>query len=274
MIQEIAPHSFCNVFCPRVPSADDLVLVFEGGKVLCEGGAEALRLPRCGDVSPLPEVHFAFELDGKPVFLCIHAPASLPSGFSMVQASALRNAVPQQLAWAVGVGGSLARWYQATSFCGCCGGAMADSQTERARICTRCGQTVYPKICPAVIVAVTDGDRLLLTRYQGRPFRSYALVAGFNEIGESLEDTVHREVWEETGLRVKQLQFYRSQPWVFTDSLLMGFFAQLDGSDVISRQESELAEAGWFSRDKLPQEHSTISLTGEMIELFRKGKAP
>ena len=139
-------------------------------------------------------------------------------------------------------------------------------------VCPACSQTVYPKICPAVIVAVHDGERLLLTRYRGRAFKKYALVAGFNEIGESIEQTVHREVLEETGVRVKNLRFYKSQPWVFTDTLLMGFYAELDGSDKIRVQEDELAEAGWFLRSELPEEHSNISLTGEMIEQFRAGK--
>ena len=99
-------------------------------------------------------------------------------------------------------------------------------------------------------------------------------MAGFNEIGESIEDTVRREVMEEVGLRVKNLQFYKSQPWVFTDTLLMGFFAQLDGSDHITLQEDELSEAVWFSRAALPTDHSAISLTGEMIEYFRLHGAP
>ena len=112
----------------------------------------------------------------------------------------------------------------------------------------------------------------MLTRYRGRPFRQYALVAGFNEIGESIEDTVRREVLEEVGLHVGELRFYKSQPWTFTDSLLMGFFARLDGSDEITVQESELSEARWFSREEIPQDHSAISLTGEMIEVFRRGE--
>lgn len=138
-------------------------------------------------------------------------------------------------------------------------------------VCLDCGSTVYPKICPAVIVAVVNGERLLLTRYRGRPFKKYALVAGFNEIGESIEATVHREVMEEVGLRVKNLRFYKSQPWVFTDSLLMGFVCELDGSDTITLQEDELAEANWFAREELPKDYSHISLTGEMIEQFRLG---
>ena len=113
-----------------------------------------------------------------------------------------------------------------------------------------------------------------LTKYQGRAFKRYALVAGFNEIGEPIEDTVRREVLEETGLRVKNLRFYKSQPWVVTDSLLMGFFCDLDGDDHVTLQEDELSEGTWFHRDALPDDFSHISLTGEMIQLFRAGGEP
>ena len=174
--------------------------------------------------------------------------------------------------FAAAAGESLHRWYDSQKFCGRCGARMEKSTVERAMVCPHCKNTVYPKICPAVIVAVHDGDRLLLTRYRGRPFKKYALIAGFNEIGESIEDTVHREVMEEAGLRVKNLRFYKSQPWVFTDTLLMGFVCELDGSDRITVQESELAEASWHLRSELPEDHSHISLTGEIIEQFRLGR--
>ena len=171
-------------------------------------------------------------------------------------------------------GGSLLRWYTGNRFCGACGAENRHSEKERALVCPRCGRVLYPKICPAVIVAITDGDRLLLTKYAGRAYKRYALVAGFNEIGESIEATVHREVLEETGLRVKNLRFYRSQPWVFTDSLLLGFFADLDGPDCITLQEDELSEGAWFDRAHLPDVPPGGSLTGEMIELFRQGREP
>ena len=269
MIQEIAPHRYDNVHRTLRPSANDLTLVFDGERVLCAQSGGGLALPRFGELD-LPDARFAFALDGAPVFLA-EGPCAYPEGYEFADARALRYAGPRHLAWAVGVGGSLTRWYRANRFCGACGAEMTDSREERARVCPRCGGTVYPRISPAVIVAVCDGERLLLTRYRGRPFKSYALVAGFNEIGESIEDTVRREVLEETGLRVKNLRFYRSQPWVFTDSLLMGFFADLEGSDTIRIQESELAEAGWFDRSEIPDDHSPISLTGEMIEVFREG---
>ena len=134
-------------------------------------------------------------------------------------------------------------------------------------------RSMTERTSPALFAAaVHDGDRLLLTRYRGRPFKKYALIAGFNEIGETIEQTVHREVLEEAGVRVRNLRFYKSQPWVFTDTLLMGFVCELDGSDKITVQESELAEASWHLRSELPQDHSYISLTGEMIEQFRLGK--
>ena len=275
MIQEIAPHSFANDYRPMRPGSEAGALVFRGDAVLCTGGAADLAFPRWEELDLASDAgHYAFLLDSVPVFLTDSQPERIPEGYAFVSTSSLRHASPRHNAWAVGVGGSLMRWYRQNTLCGVCGAPMTDSENERARICPECGAVIYPRINPAVIAAVHDGDRLLLTRYRDRAHKAYSLVAGFSEIGESIEDTVHREVMEETGLRIKNLRFYRSQPWVFTDSLLMGFFAELDGSDTIRMEEDELAEAGWFCRDSLPGDHSDISLTGEMIELFRAGHEP
>ena len=149
---------------------------------------------------------------------------------------------------------------------------MEKSRIERAMVCPACGNTVYPKICPAVIVAIHDGDRLVLTKYKDRPVKHYALVAGFNEIGESIEETVHREVLEETGLRVKNLRYYKSQPWSFSDTLLAGFYCDLDGSDAIRIEEDELSEALWLPRGEIPPRGNDVSLTAEMMERFRLGQ--
>ena len=123
-----------------------------------------------------------------------------------------------------------------------------------------------------VIVAVTNGDKLLLTRYANRPFRGYALIAGFVEIGETLEDTVHREVMEEVGVRVKNLRYYKNQPWAFTDTLLTGFYCELDGDPDITLDHNELCEGVWLSREEIPSRENDVSLTAEMIERFRLGK--
>jgi len=146
---------------------------------------------------------------------------------------------------------------------------MQRSEKERMLFCQSCGFQTYPSIAPCVIVAVYDQDRLLLTKYKGRAHSRYALIAGFSEIGESLEQTVCREVKEEVGLRVKNLHYYKSQPWPFTDTILAGFYAELDGDDTIKLQEDELSLGVWMNRADIPPEIGKISLTSEMIEAFR-----
>ena len=193
-------------------------------------------------------------------------------GFSYLDTGKLSSLALGPALMAAAAGERLYRWYSSQRFCGRCGRPMEKSKIERAMVCPACGNVIYPKICPAIIAAVHDGERLVLTRYRDRPFKNLALIAGFNEIGESIEQTVRREVLEETGLHVKNLRFYKSQPWVFTDSLLFGFFAELDGRDKITVQEDELAEAGWYLREELPEDTTHISLTAEMIEQFRLGR--
>lgn len=266
MIQDIFPHVYHNEFRKLTPQAEDVLLAYCGNAVL--SAADALRLPRCGDF-PETEVRYAFSIDDTHYFLAKQAPEA-GEGLRFLPSAEYRYAQPRETAFACAVGETLHRWYASNRFCGGCGAEMQDSTAERALCCPSCGAVVYPRINPAVIVGVTDGDRLLLTKYAGRAFRRFALVAGFCEIGERVEDTVRREVWEETGLHVKNLRFYKSQPWVLTDSLLMGFFCDLDGDPTTRLQDGELALAQWFERDSLPDDHSDISLTGEMIEYFRK----
>ena len=189
--------------------------------------------------------------------------------FSFQGPAYFRIMQPEYQAFAAITAVQLFRWKESRKFCGCCGSRTEDSRTERALVCTKCGHTEYPKICPAVIVAVTDGDRLLMSRYKGRAYRGYALIAGFVEIGETFEETVRREVMEEVGLKVKNIRYYKSQPWAFTDTEMIGFFAELDGDDTIRLQEDELSEAGWYRRDEIPEDVSSISVGSEMKMAFK-----
>lgn len=281
MFQDLDGIRFDNAFRRAKPGPGSVILCFSGDAVWARTDGDRLDFPRLTEASQtLPsELRYGFSLDDTPYFLgdAEEAPAPLPwaqgEGWGYAASRDYRAMGPPEAVFAAAVGESLHRWYQSRRFCGRCGTPMEDSQTERARVCPACGLTEYPKLCPAVIVAVTDGDRLLLTKYQGRSFRRYALVAGFAEIGEPIEDTVRREVYEETGLRVKNLRYYKSQPWVFTDSLLMGFYCDLEGSDKITLQRSELSEGGWYHRREIPGDYSPISLTGEMITRFRDGEA-
>lgn len=149
---------------------------------------------------------------------------------------------------------------------------MVRDQKERMLRCDSCGNMEFPKICPAVIIGVTDGNRILMSKYAGRAYKKYALLAGFTEIGETVEETVAREVMEEVGLKVRNIRYYKSQPWAFSDTLLMGFYCDLDGSDKITLDRDELSLAEWFEREEIPVEPSRDSLTNEMIMKFKQGE--
>ena len=125
-----------------------------------------------------------------------------------------------------------------------------------------------------MIIAITDGDRLLLSKYAGRSYTRYALLAGYTEIGETLEQTVAREVMEEVGLKVKNIRYYKSQPWGVDGNVLMGFYCDLDGDDTIHIDEKELAMAEFYPRSALPAHDDGISLTREMIRVFEEGREP
>ena len=149
---------------------------------------------------------------------------------------------------------------------------MQRDEKERMLFCPECRNMEFPKICPAVIIGVTDGNRILMSKYAGRAYKKYALLAGFTEIGETVEETVAREVMEEVGLKVKNIRYYKSQPWSFSDTLLMGFYCDLDGEDKITLDREELALAEWFEREEIPDQMSGESLTNEMIQHFKHGE--
>ena len=192
-------------------------------------------------------------------------------GYHYENVRIFRSAASRHTAFAGITAHHLFGWYQSNQFCGRCGQKMLPDHKERMLFCPDCRNMVYPRISPAVIVGIINGDQILMSKYAGRSYTNYALIAGFTEIGECAEQTVAREVMEEVGLKVKNIRYYKSQPWAFSGSLLMGFFCDLDGSDQIKLDTSELAEAGWYSRDEITLEDDHISLTREMIMHFKNG---
>lgn len=272
MIQDIFPHVFDNQFAFRQPTPEDFVLNFQEKTLMVLEGSKTVSLPKVADFPEMP-LHYLFAMDGTAYYLAEHPQPALEC-YTYVPFGKYREYAPKEIAFLCAVGETLYRWYRGHKFCGQCGTKMGKSTTERAMVCPDCGLIDYPKICPAVIVAVCNGDKVLLTKYAGREFTRYALIAGFSEIGESIEDTVRREVFEEVGVHVKNLVFYKSQPWVFTDSLLMGFYCQLDGDNAITIQESELSEGLWMERSKVPADEFGVALTAEMMDVFRRGQDP
>lgn len=278
MLHELDAHVFRNEFERKPPNPDDCALFYEGrSALLLTGDEEQLQLPTFGRLLPthpgvMDSARFLFTIDSQGFFLAEGVNPELIDGASMQPLEIFRSFVPQHMGFAGVTGSHLYRFYQQNAYCGCCAHPMRQSETERAMCCPGCGNIVYPKISPAVIVGVTDGDRLLMTKYAGRVYNRYALVAGFAEFGEPLERTVEREVLEEVGLHVRRIRYYNSQPWPFSDSILLGFFCDVDGDAHITLDDHELAEGTWFHRGEIPATENTISLTNTMIEAFRRGE--
>ena len=163
------------------------------------------------------------------------------------------------------------KWYAENRYCGKCGGTNGYHQTERALQCRQCGHVIYPRINPAVIVGVTKGDSLLITRYR-TGYAHNALVAGFTEIGETAEQTVQREVMEETGVRVKNIRYYKSQPWGMAQDLLLGFFCEADRDGEIHMDANELKYAEWVNRADIVLQPNNLSLTNDMMKHFKDAR--
>lgn len=283
MIQNIEPHVYYNEYRPQRPDADSYLMWCKNGKLIAKKRGAEIDFLTYGEMAELCQdilgkITYLFSVDERKFYLIEEnalAEKSILSeekGLVWIGREEFRTIKPPHLAFAGITAYQLSRWYQSHQFCGRCGAPMKKDEKERMVFCENCHQMEYPKICPAVIVAVTDGNRLLLTKYAGRDYKKYALIAGFAEIGESIEDTVRREVMEEVGLKVKNLTYYKSQPWSFTDTLLFGFFAEVDGSTEIVMDAEELASAEWFEREEIPVNDISVSLTNEMILYFKYGK--
>ncbi|MDR2514805.1 MAG: NAD(+) diphosphatase [Christensenellaceae bacterium] len=280
MIQDIFPHVFNNGYHPRPIEEGDLLLCFQGDRLLLREVGEGSALPSLSELkAAYPALNenaanYLFSIDKIGFFAMSGDELAEKPGFCLRDAAIFREFEPAHLAFGGITAVQIWRWMENHRFCGHCGAELCPSQSERALRCPDCGLTEYPRINPAVIVAVTDGDRILLARGKNSPPGRYSLIAGFVEVGETPEDTARREVMEEAGLRVRKLRYFRSQPWSFSDTLLFGLVCELDGPDEPSVNLSELSEAAWFHRAKVPLGQSLISLTQTMIRAFAEGTLP
>ena len=274
MIQEIYPHVFHKEFTARQAAEQDIVFVCRQDSLLLKAEDGILHLPTVEELGLNPrDCRSLFQQDDSWYVMLREGDIEPPQGYDYYTKHQYREFGPFEKLWPCAVAGSLNRWYRANRFCGFCGSRMEDKGDQLALICPSCGKKIRPKIQPAVIAGIRKGDEILLTRYQGPASKRVALVAGYNEIGESLEDTLRREVMEEVGLKVKNIRYYKSQPWVITDSIMVGFYCDLDGEDTITLQQDELSMGTWVRREELPPDTTHLSLTAEMIEQFRLGKA-
>lgn len=270
MIQDITPHQLFNQYQPdAVPQPHSLVFRFHGSELLVSARHQ---LPTAADLTGLPAMTYLFSLDDQRCFL-LTEDLPWPEGYAFVQLNALREAGfgPKPLLYAAMTAKHLSDWYTDNRYCGRCGALRRHDDRERCMVCPVCRSRSYPRIMPAVIVGVTNGDQLLLTRYRSG-YAHNALIAGFTEIGETMEETVAREVMEEAGLHVKNIRYYKSQPWGVANDILMGFYCDVDGDTEIHMDSSELKQAVWTNRQDIVLQPDDLSLTNEMMMMFRDGK--
>lgn len=276
MIHEILPHRFNNRYIANQKIADeDFIFHYQNNTLLVRTTGEEPQLPRRKDfpeITGQAESVFLFSLNDVSCFLVWDTPGFDKEQFDFREITFFRTIKQKETGWVALVGYHLWSWYSQHKFCGKCGVKTVHKHDERAIICPDCHSILFPKISPAIIVAITCEDKILLARNANFTGGWYSLVAGYADIGETLEETVVREVKEEVGLDVRNIRYYKSQPWALSGSMMIGFTAEADENQPIAVDGHEITAAEWFSREALPVHPSNASIAGEMIEKFEKGE--
>ncbi len=253
----------------------DLWFIFDNdNRMLMDAADGSIRIPRFDIVNHLgiePEsALFLGMLDGEPCYAA--SAVTLPSATvtKEIRFEPLRSLftlLPQELAGVAIRASHILQWDRMSRFCGACGSQTVFSDTERAKVCRSCGIITYPRISPAVIVAVVKEDLILLVHCVRHPEGLYSVPAGFVEPAETLEECVAREVKEETGIEIDEIRYFASQPWPFPDALMIAFTARFKRGDIVV-DGREVTDAAWFKADDLPKIPPKISIARFLIDWF------
>lgn len=279
MIQDIAPLKLNNAYHRKKPKNNSRMLGFFDRMIYLkyDEKIEFLTYEQWTDTrreqkKKIPASVYLFSIGEEDYFLTDIAADTQIEGFAFHKMFSVRTMQPMKDVLAAATAWHLYVWYRDNQFCGRCGTKLAHDTLQRMMRCPKCGNLVFPKIAPAVIIGLTDGDKILMTKYAGREYKRYTLIAGFAEIGETAEETVAREVMEEVALKVKNIRYYKSQPWGFDSNLLLGYFCDLAEKAEIQLEEEELSLAEWVDYKDVPDDPEGLSLTREMMVHFRKSR--
>lgn len=260
----------CNLTPRDEPSSRVIVLNSAGEPAVCPtaGAVPEILHERPVGVSAPEQAFYLGTMDGQPVHVWVSDdPKFCPEGAEFVNLRSLLVHLDRERASMLSQARQLAHWETLTRFCGRCGIPTLRVTEERARRCPACNHIFYPVICPAIIVAVTNGPRLLLVRNPRHRDGMYSLVAGYVETGETLEEAVAREVLEETSVHVRNIRYFGSQCWPFPSTMMVGFTAEYDFGDIVP-QDGEIAAAGWFVPDEFPTIPPPGSISRQLIDAF------
>jgi NAD+ diphosphatase len=250
------------VFTPRITTTATRGRIFAiaGQSLHVVRDGERARVPVA---APPPGALYLGDLDGEA---CFAVDGALDAG----EPAALRQLFGVLSDDDFGVAGralGLTAWDRDHRFCGRCGAPTERSTTERVRTCTACKHGAYPRLSPAVIMLVERDGRALLARNARFTLPFFSTLAGFVEVGETLEHAVAREVREEAGIDVTDIRYFGSQPWPFSGSLMIGFTARWGGGEIVA-DPVEVADAGWFAPGELPPIPPKLSIARELIDDF------
>ncbi len=209
---------------------------------------------------------FLGRYQGRSCFAVV-ASGRVQQGYVLLGLYSWLGRVAEPLFYLAGRAQQVADWDRDNRFCGRCGTSMENHAVDRAKHCSKCGLISYPRLSPSIIVLIHRGEEMLLARNANWPNGMYSTLAGFVEPGESIEQTVHREVFEEVGLRVTNVRYRGSQSWPFPNSLMLGFHADYAGGEIVC-QEGEIADARWFGRSDLPGMPPGTAISRWLIDDF------
>lgn len=258
---------------PETKPASGWWFVFQAGEVVIrQNHPDGEVIPRSSAGAELPfevgRVNFLGSLGEDAVYAGdLSAEQVLPEGFGRTPLRALHGLVDEHAFTLAGRAIQIVEWDRTHQFCGRCGNATEAVGGERAKRCPVCGLMAFPRLSPAVIVLVERGDEVLLARHTRSTDGMYALLAGFVEPGESMEEAVQREIREETGIEVAEIQYFGSQPWPFPNSLMIGFTAQYAGGEVVV-DGVEIADAQWFRAGAMPKVPPKLSIARKLIDAY------
>ena len=218
-------------------------------------------------IFPIRE-HYLGTLDSHDCYVAEVMPeTSLPEGMAFEDLKQLYHVLDEDIFILAGRAIQIINWDKDHQFCGKCGTPTQKRKYENAKKCPECGHMEFPRLSPAVITAIVKDGKLLMAKHSYGLKDRYSLIAGFVEPGETIEEAVERETMEEVGLKVKNVQYFGSQPWPFPHSLMLAFTAEYENGE-IKVDEKEIVDADWFYPDEIRRMPSKISIASELIEWF------